>query len=41
MPADLLASQFVALEEPKDTLVIDIDQATNEIVRQIHNTLVP
>ena len=41
MPADLLASQFVALEEPKDTLVIEIDQTTDEIVRQIHNTLVP
>jgi gluconokinase len=35
MPASLLASQFAALEEPKDAIVVDIRQTTEEQVRQI------
>ena len=35
MPASLLDSQFAALEEPGDAIVVDIRQPTNEQVRQI------
>lgn len=35
MPASLLASQFAALEEPSEAIVVDIRQTTEEQVRQI------
>lgn len=35
MPASLLDSQFAALEEPGDAIVVDIRQTTEEQVRQI------
>ena len=35
MPAGLLASQFAALEEPRDAIVVDIRHAPEEQVRQI------
>jgi gluconokinase len=35
MPASLLDSQFAALEEPGDAIVVDIRQPTEEQVRQI------
>ena len=35
MPASLLDSQFAALEEPGDAIVVDIRQPTDEQVRQI------
>jgi gluconokinase len=35
MPASLLDSQFAALEEPWDEIVVDIRQTTEEQVRQI------
>jgi carbohydrate kinase (thermoresistant glucokinase family) len=35
MPAALLASQFAALEEPRDAIVVDIGQPPDEQVRQI------
>lgn len=35
MPASLLASQFAALEEPQDAIVIDIRQTADEQARQI------
>jgi gluconokinase len=35
MPASLLDSQFAALEEPWDAIVVDIRQTTEEQVRQI------
>jgi gluconate kinase len=35
MPAALLASQFAALEEPVDAIVVDIRQPTDDQVRQI------
>ena len=35
MPASLLASQFTALEEPENAIVIDIRRTTEEQVRQI------
>jgi gluconokinase len=39
MPADLLAEQFVALDEPTDALVIDIEEPVDTIVRQIIDQL--
>ncbi len=42
MPQTLLLSQFDILEEPKDALVIDTDQATPEqILQQILQTISP
>jgi gluconokinase len=35
MPASLLASQFAALEEPEDAMVIDIRQTTDAQAAQI------
>ena len=35
MPASLLESQFAALEEPRDALVVDVRQTTEEQARQI------
>ena len=35
MPAALLASQFAALEEPRDAIVVDIRQPADKQVRQI------
>jgi gluconate kinase len=35
MKADMLASQFEALEEPSDALVIDVSQSPGAIVEQI------
>ena len=35
MPASLLASQFAALEEPEDAIVVDIRQRADEQARQI------
>lgn len=35
MPASLLESQFAALEEPRDAIVVDIRQTTDEQARQI------
>ncbi|MGH8713082.1 MAG: gluconokinase [Casimicrobiaceae bacterium] len=35
MPASLLASQFVALEEPADAIVVDIRQTSDAQARQI------
>lgn len=35
MPASLLESQFAALEEPADAIVIDIDLSPNEAVENI------
>jgi len=35
MKADMLASQFEALEEPSDALVVDISQSPRAIVEQI------
>jgi gluconate kinase len=35
MPASLLESQFAALEEPEDAIVVDIRQTTEEQARQI------
>lgn len=35
MPASLLESQFAALEEPRDAIVVDIRQTTEEQARQI------
>ena len=39
MPADLLASQFAALEEPQDVLRIDITATPEAIVQQIKRAL--
>jgi gluconokinase len=39
MPASLLASQFAALEEPGDAIVIDIRRTVDEQVRQIATAL--
>ncbi len=39
MPAALLASQFAALEEPRDAIVVDIRQPADEQVRQIVGAL--
>ena len=39
MPASLLASQFAALEEPRDALVIDIRQTTDAQAAQIAASL--
>ncbi len=35
MKADMLASQFAALEEPSDALVVDIDKSPDEICDEI------
>jgi gluconokinase len=35
MKADMLASQFEALEEPSDALVVDVSQSPDAIVEQI------
>jgi gluconokinase len=35
MKADMLASQFEALEEPSDALIVDVSQAPAAIVEQI------
>jgi gluconokinase len=35
MKADMLASQFEALEEPSDALIVDVSQSPNAIVEQI------
>ena len=35
MKADMLASQFAALEEPSDAIVVDISQPSSAIVAQI------
>ena len=35
MKADLLASQFEALEEPSDALVVDVSRSPDAIVKQI------
>ncbi len=39
MKADLLQSQFNAMEEPTDTLTIDIDQSLEAIVAAIRKAL--
>ncbi len=39
MKADMLRSQFAALEEPADALIIDIDQSVEEIVNDIIDRL--
>jgi len=39
MPPELLDSQFEALEEPKNALVVDIRHAPEEIAKQIVNKL--
>lgn len=39
--ADLLASQFAQLEEPKDAVTVDIDQSVDEMVREIIDRLQP
>lgn len=41
MPASLLASQFAALEEPKDAIVVDIRQPPAAQARQIVAALAP
>jgi gluconate kinase len=35
MKADMLASQFEALEEPSDALVVDISQSPRAIAEQV------
>jgi gluconate kinase len=35
MKADMLASQFEALDEPSDALVVDISASPSTIVKQI------
>jgi gluconokinase len=39
MPASLLASQFAALEEPRDAIVVDIRQSAEEQARRIAEEL--
>ena len=39
MPAALLDSQFAALEEPQDAIVVDIDQPVAAIVARIAEAL--
>lgn len=39
MPASLVPSQFAALEEPADAIVIDATQSPDEIVREIRRAL--
>lgn len=39
MKADMLASQFSTLEEPRDALAVDIEQAPEIIVQQIKQAL--
>ena len=39
MPTDLLQSQFAALEEPKDAVIVDISQSTEQIVSEIRQRL--
>ena len=38
MPATLLQSQFDTLEEPQNALVLDCDQAIEEMMHTILNT---
>ena len=35
MKADMLASQFAALEEPSDAIVVDVSQSPEVIVKQV------
>jgi len=35
MPADLLTSQFEALEEPDDAITVSVEQTPDEIIREI------
>jgi gluconokinase len=39
MKADMLASQFSTLEEPRDALAVDIEQAPEIIIQQIKRAL--
>jgi Flp pilus assembly CpaE family ATPase len=39
MKADMLRSQFEALEEPSDAIVVDISQPSSAIVAQILDQL--
>src|SRR5271165_4609682 len=39
MDPDLLTSQFAALEEPRDAVVVDVDAAVPDIVGQIRKAL--
>jgi gluconokinase len=39
MKANLLRTQFDALEEPSDAIVVEIDQSSSAIVQQIKNSL--
>jgi gluconate kinase len=39
MKADMLASQFEALEEPSDALIVDVSQSPSAIVEQIMTEL--
>ena len=39
MKADMLASQFEALDEPSDALVVDISAPPSAIVKQIMSQL--
>lgn len=39
MSADMLASQFATLEEPRDALVVDVNQTPGEIVAEIREGL--
>jgi gluconokinase len=39
MKANLLRTQFDALEEPNDAIVVEIDQSSSAIVQQIKNSL--
>ena len=39
MKADLLRTQFDALEEPTDAIAVEIDQSSSAIVQQIKNCL--
>ena len=41
MPADLLASQFAALEEPLGVLTVDVDAMPDDVVRTILHALTP
>ena len=39
MPADLLQSQFDALEEPEDAMVVEVSGTPEDAVRQIRREL--
>jgi gluconokinase len=41
MPASLLDSQFAALEEPTDALVVDVRRTVDQQVRTIRRALLP